>query len=123
MIQQRMRNMRIQGTNRYVFNRRTDTDNIHGHVLDIPRLKQSFSKVTREQEKQPIHPCAAFWRTKPLTELRQRVGGGTSEKSMNDLAEELEQTDVTVVTSMVLLMDFMLICQKIEQHINQNSIF
>jgi len=91
-IQQQMRNMRMQGTNRYVFNRRTD--NIHGHVLDIPRLKQSFSKLKREQGKQPIHPRAAFWRTKPVAELRQRVGGDTSEKSKNDLAKELADADI-----------------------------
>ena len=81
----------MHGTNRYVFNRRTD--NIHGHVLDIPRLKQSFSKIKREQGKQPIHPRAAFWRTKPIAELRQRVGGDTSEKAKNDLAKELADRD------------------------------
>ena len=90
-VQQNMRNMRMNETQRNVFNRRKD--NAHGHVLDIPRLKQSFSKIKREQGKQPMHPRFAFWKTKPVDELRQRVGGDTSNKSKNDLAKELAEVD------------------------------
>ena len=40
-----------------------------------------------------MHPRFAFWKTKPVDELRQRVGGDTSNKSKNDLAKELAEVD------------------------------
>ena len=80
-----MKKMREHGTGRYAFSRREN--NFNGQVVSTERMKQWFSGRKAAQGMLPIDPRQAYWKAHKIDLLRAYVGGDTTGKKKEELAQ------------------------------------
>lgn len=105
-VRTNMSQLRLRSNNNYVFSRREG--NVHGQLPSESQMKSWFSTRTKDQGRNVLDPRFVFWKSHPVGQLRDLVGGDVAERKAPYLAqilydrEKVAGTDVGFVNGVYL---------------------